>query len=851
MARRRATAAAPPPHAPRARRGTRSLISLFAVIAAAAAAVSAAAATPPKALADVAAFAACLSDDACVDASFTALDASHLAAAAAAPPAAAPPPAQPSSPPALLPSARVVAHCVAGQVRTFSKQTVYEALAAHVMAPLAAAGYQSDFFAHWGKGDNGNEMRAANTAGWAAALSLFTVVGGSLASAGDQRTKLDACYAQIVAAEARHGKTYSHVFRSRPDLFWMRPLPPSLPAAADAAVYLQYDLVGLCPRGAVAPDWPCDVPNAAGPTAVGPRNYPAVPNTTSVFQYLFERVNEPIAQLERHFEWVVWCVRCVCVRARANAVFCMRMQMCISRALPHLSFFFISFRFRGGLVEYARKARDKGAPFPPPRHIHAILLNFYAAICFKYDYHLHNWAYYKSPTLSDFTPAYSTTCPAPELNGSPYIKALNAVGDMSKLEAALNEMYFGPVQGHFVQHDASAPPGPNPPLDTLCGCRWSLCSRPGLSDADAGARLGLSADALALTRALCRHAFANPLNARAYYYHPPALHPQFDERDFLNASFADSMDTPEDRLAAAAAVAEAAAERGARAAAAPPPPVGASSHLKIAVLIVGQMHAGNENAVVLESIRSRLLDPYRRTHGHTVDVYLCDELTLSDTASKLVLQRLQPYSVLNVPIAAAAEDRHNGGEMGTASLARARACYAALPGDKRDSYDWVIRTRPDLILWDAAPDPNALNRSAVGARLFAAARLNGPAFANWTVKPGTLAAAFGDADCNGGACVPGTCAPADAPCILWDEALNFVPRPQLRAYFDAPSETPAATSAAPGACAWPASNGPEGGFTRAVLAGGGAFAPLTLEARLFMYKGDVPDESMRDAPKKC
>jgi hypothetical protein len=812
-----------------------SLSSVFLLFASLSFFAAAAAAATPTALADVAVFAACLSDDACVDASFTTLHASHLATAAASAAAAQPSLAAAASAPLQHPRAPVVAHCVVGQVRTFSKQSVYEGLAANVLAPLAAAGYASDLFAHWGKGDPpGQEMRAANAAGWAAALSAFTVVGGSVASSGDQRTKLDACFVQIVAAETRHAKTYSHVLRSRPDLLWTRPLPPSLPAAADGAVYLQYDLVGLCPRGAVASDWPCDVPNAANPQNVGPRGFPAVPNTTTVFQYLFERINAPITELERHFEWVVW--------------------------------------FRGGLVEYVRKARSAhesaNAPLPPPRHLHAVLLNFFAAICFKYDYHLHDWAFYSSPTLADFVPTYAPTCPSSAMNGSPYLRAINAVNDLNKLEAALNEMNWGPVQGHYVQHDTSAPPGPSPPFDSLCGCRWDVCGKAGFNDAAATSRLGLSPDAAALTRALCRHAFANPLQSRAYYYHPPALHPSFDERDFLNASFGDSQETADERRdAAAAAVAEAASERGggggggARAAA-PPPPAGFTKKLSIAVLIVGTPQEGPaQNALVLESLRARLLDPYRRTHGHTVHVFLCADAAFTDTASRLVLQRLLPYTALKLPTSPESMNAPNAAaaasfDAGTPSLAAARACWTAARASDAAagvSYDWVVRTRLDLALWDAAPDPNTLNATAVAARIFSASGIESSAL-GYTVKPGTLAAGWGDGDCNGGACVRGACAARDAPCVLWDEALNFVPAALLPKYFFDPGADTASGRVPPAddvACAWPASNGPEGRFTRAMAALGIPFVPITLEARLFMFRGDVPDETLRNAEKKC
>jgi hypothetical protein len=673
-----------------------------------------------RAAADIDAFAACLADDSCHDNAFANLDASALKRT----------------------TRPVVAHCVAGLVRTFSKQTVYEAFYTNLVLALKPVA-ESDVFPALGKAEY--EVRPANAAGWLAAFSSFNVVGASLQSAGDQRTKLDSCFTMLLAAEAAHGRQYTHVLRSRPDVLWLRPVPASL--ASTAVVMYQYDIAGMCPRAAVTPDWPCDVPNSAHDATVGPHNVAADPHTDAVFQLSFERVNEPITQLERHFEWMAW--------------------------------------FRDGLAERLKRAD----PAPPPPHVlRSILVNYYASMCFKYDFHLHNYIYYSVQSGDDFVPEYAPTCMASELAASRWMAALQAVGEPAKLADVLKSIEFGPIVGHYVQHDFSAPRGPNVHFDTLCGCRWSVCG--------AKQTAGLAEEVVTLTRALCKHHFATPFNARQYYYHPPALHPQFDERDFVNTSFADVG-----------------------------PPGAPPGGLRIAVLVVGQMKPNNQNALTLESLRARVIDPYRRD-GHVVDTFLCETLAITDRASTLVLTRLRPYTVFDVEAA-------NQFDRNEACYKRVLETHAAAP------YDWYVRVRPDLVLWDDAPAPESLDAGAIHARLLSAQNMPG-------VKQGTMSYAFDDPKCNHEVCLPGTCSTL---CEVYDDEFAIVPAAMAEAYFAAQEHKTGVEESRE--CHWTRNGFPEGFFTRAVMRGGGRFKPLTLESRLFMYKGDVPDEAARDVEKNC
>ncbi len=81
---------------------------------------------------------------------------------------------------------------------------------------------QTDFFFALGKAPL--EYRPAMRKGWLASFAAFRVVGGSLQSEGDQRKKLDACFAQIRLAEVSSGHNYTHIFRLRTDMLFLRPV---------------------------------------------------------------------------------------------------------------------------------------------------------------------------------------------------------------------------------------------------------------------------------------------------------------------------------------------------------------------------------------------------------------------------------------------------------------------------------------------------------------------------------------------------------------------------------------------------------------------------------------------------
>jgi hypothetical protein len=372
-------------------------------------------------------------------------------------------------------------------------------------------------------------------------------------------------------------------------------------------------------------------------------------------------------------------------------------------------------------------------------------------------------------TDKDFVPEYASTCSADALSSSLWMAALAAVGKPAAFADALKALQFGPIVGHYVQH-AEIQGGANQYFDALCGCRWAVCGQK--------ATAGLPEPVVAFTQGLCRRHFTTPMNARQYYYHAPALHPQFDERDF-NASEENAALFPHVQPAPLP----------------PPAPVRVASNavagapLRVAVLVVGNFHETVQHAISVESLRARLQDVYRR-QGHAVDTFVCETLVLQTHLT--------------------------------------------------DPYDWYIRVRPDLVLWEDMPPLETLDRTAIHARLLAAQNVSGLTQAHFTY-------AWDDPTCNALICMPGSCA---KNCTVYDDQFAIVPAAQAEAYFDALDHTHPNEDAAL-ECQLTRNGFPEGFFTRGVQRGGGWFTPLALEARLFMHKGDVPNPAAAGVLKNC
>ena len=238
---------------------------------------------------------------------------------------------------------------------------------------------------------------------------------------------------------------------------------------------------------------------------------------------------------------------------------------------------------------------------------------------------------------------------------------------------------------------------------------------------------------------------------------------------------------------------------GANTSAADTPSLSLGFSLEVAVLVVGQPKV--ETPLVFESIRSRILDRLRAKQ-HRVHVFLCeDPLTLQDSWTALSLERLRPFERFAIDA--------------NSQLERNLKCFEKL---EQQNFDWFVRTRPDLVLWDDVPDLEHLDDGAIHARLLSAVNITGLHF-------GTFNTAFDTDKCNGDVCGrPEGC----TTCAVFEDQLALVPRSAAQAYFNAFKMLEGAS----GSC-WPTNGFPEGFFTRAVLRGGGRFVPLTLEARLW------------------
>ena len=284
---------------------------------------------------------------------------------------------------------------------------------------------------------------------------------------------------------------------------------------------------------------------------------------------------------------------------------------------------------------------------------------------------------------------------------------------------------------------------------------------------------------------------------------------------------------------------------------------------RVALLLSGALKV--EEALILESYRARLLDVrgtwWTCVPGRVVgwlgcgltprlrrQVYLCQPVwVVADLSTSLVLDRLAPFTALNVGA--------------TTGVERQDACYRQVQAHEpaRGAYHWFVKSRPDLVLWEEAPPLASLARDAVHARLLAAVGMQGLTTASfssgWRLPL---------ADCGADVCLPGACATA---CAVYDDQLAFVPAQMAAAYFLHSAWRSLSVEQARNAslvetgqplpplseeeCAWTHNGFPEGALTRKVLLLGGRWAPLTLEARLFLRKGDVPDRALVGLVKPC
>jgi hypothetical protein len=512
-----------------------------------------------------------------------------------------------------------------------------------------------------------------------------------------------------------------------------------VPAAVlleNATVYL-YDIVGLCPRDAVTAQFPCDVPNSADM------------RSDPFFQVSFERMNEPLTVLERHLEWTWW--------------------------------------YKNSMKVYI----EKHTPFDPQR-ARTLLLDYFASICFKYDYIVHHHLFYDVPK-ADFVPSATQKCSLDELASSPWVQLVRAVNDTVSIISLLDKLDVGGVVGHYVQN-SHPPRGYHAQFDNLCSCRWQVCGSRGGSVA--------APDVVDMLLQMCARHFTVPFESRQYFYHAPALKPNFGD-----GTFEALPDLP------------AALSCG---------PTRSAAKLKMAVLVVGQIRAENQHALTVESLRARVLDVYRRA-GHRVDVYLCEELTASNTALALVLERLKPFTVYDVQAANQFE--------------REEMCHIVFLQHHADSdYDWFLRVRPDLAFWEDAPDLQTLDANFIHARLLAARNVSG-------LRQGSFSYGWDDPTCGAGVCTPGACS---STCEVYDDQFAFVPYAMAKAYFESHvTDTRAPPLSETEECKLTRNGFPEGFFTRSVIRSGGRFMPLSFESRLFMHKGTVPNETRAGVTFDC
>ena len=166
---------------------------------------------------------------------------------------------------------------------------------------------------------------------------------------------------------------------------------------------------------------------------------------------------------------------------------------------------------------------------------------------------------------------------------------------------------------------------------------------------------------------------------------------------------------------------------------------------------------------------------------------------------------------------------------------REQKCHIKFVEHHKDSdYDWFVRLRPDLVFWEDAPDPQLLDPTYIHARLLVAENISG-------LTQGSFSYGWDDPTCGAGVCNGGPCSNT---CEVYDDQFAIIPTMHVKSYFEShvtDLRAPALSEAEE--CKMTGNGFPEGFFTRSVIRSGGRFRPLSLESRLFMYKGTVPNET--------
>lgn len=245
---------------------------------------------------------------------------------------------------------------------------------------------------------------------------------------------------------------------------------------------------------------------------------------------------------------------------------------------------------------------------------------------------------------------------------------------------------------------------------------------------------------------------------------------------------------------------------------------GCGGRFSVAVLVSGHPTDTKEGPVEpllrasLGSVGARLVDPMRAA-GHDVFVFFCQRMEPATREGADAVEALRAEAMFSNAVTAV--------WYGSGMWERRAACWASLPR----AFDWIVVTRPDLVLWGPAPDLASMDPAAVHSRLVAANNVTG-------LRPDHFVdhihCELGGrtSDC---CCHPGACA---SSCVLYDDQVAFVPAALAAAYFSVlerwapPSEEE---------CAWTRSEWAEGHYTRALLRSGARITPLPLLARLARY----------------
>ncbi len=393
-----------------------------------------------------------------------------------------------------------VAHCMVGQLRTWTLPTVHEHFRENVIRSPNTPFARHDLYFIIGTAQLPPSISFLQAAYSFSDMNIMAVVqsrapGGS----ENQKERLLECLALIEATERDVGSQYDFIMKSRPDLLWDHPLPTA--ALADGTVISNnYDLVGICPRGTVSVTWPCDVPNGLIDDSIPGFKYIWDP---ALYPVSMKRLDDTVERVEMQLEWTYYYAQSLAQWVTTGEVTATRAFRCI--------------------------------------------MNFFAAGCNTYEKmqietlsltHLDDFVpsvLQQQPWSQEQTLQHSAFRVYSELRLALLADANSSVPQsVIDILVNLSGEYRHGTRGKFKhggrdESSMMAADGSFTYLEGQCSGRHKYCRANSSYDNRKEAAVESVPDLIeAYFLELCVRAFETPISSRMYYYRKPAMHSQFD-----------------------------------------------------------------------------------------------------------------------------------------------------------------------------------------------------------------------------------------------------------------------------------------------------------------------------------